>query len=116
MPLVPGVAITNAVRDVLKGDFISACARMVEAFMIAAAVAVGVGAGIFFGRQVGFAPEAIGFITNITRSGFVGYAVGFLAAAGSIIGFSFILEVPKKFVFASAITAAFGWTAYLLRS
>ncbi|MDY5355216.1 MAG: threonine/serine exporter family protein [Eubacteriales bacterium] len=114
MPLVPGVAITNAVRDVLKGDFISACARMVEAFMIAAAVAVGVGAGIFFGRQVGFAPEAIGFITNITRSGFVGYAVGFLAAAGSIIGFSFILEVPKKFVFASAITAAFGWTAYLL--
>lgn len=113
MPLVPGVAITNAVRDVLQGDFISACARMVEAFMIAAAVAVGVGAGIFFGQKVGFAPETIGFITNITREGFVGYAVGFAAAAFSIVGFSFILEVPKKFIVASAFTAAIGWTANL---
>lgn len=113
MPLVPGVAITNAVRDVLQGDFISACARMVEAFMIAAAVAVGVGAGIFFGQKVGFAPETIGFITNITRDGFVGYAVGFMAAAFSIVGFSFILEVPKKFIVASAFTAAIGWTANL---
>ena len=114
MPLVPGVAITNAVRDVLQGDFISACARMVEAFMIAAAVAVGVGAGIFFGQKVGFAPETIGFITNITREGFFGYAVGFIAAAMSIVGFSLILEVPKKFIIASAFTAAIGWMAYLL--
>lgn len=113
MPLVPGVAITNAVRDVLQGDFISACARMVEAFMIAAAVAVGVGAGIFFGQRVGFAPETIGFITNITRDGFVGYAVGFIAAAFSIVGFSFILEVPKKFIVASAFTASIGWMANL---
>lgn len=113
MPLVPGVAITNAVRDVLQGDFISACARMVEAFMIAAAVAVGVGAGIFLGQKVGFAPETIGFITNITRNGFVGYAVGFAAAAFSIVGFSFILEVPKRFIVASAFTAAIGWTANL---
>ncbi len=113
MPLVPGVAITNAVRDVLQGDFISACARMVEAFMIAAAVAVGVGAGIFFCRKVGIAPETIGFITSITREGFVGYAVGFVAAAFSIVGFSFILDVPKKFIIASAFTAAMGWVANL---
>ncbi len=113
MPLVPGVAITNAVRDVLQGDFISACARMVEAFMIAAAVAVGVGAGIFFCRKVGVAPETIGFITSITREGFVGYAVGFVAAAFSIVGFSFILDVPKKFIVASAFTAAMGWVANL---
>lgn len=113
MPLVPGVAITNAVRDVLQGDFISACARMVEAFMIAAAVAVGVGAGIFFCRKVGVAPETIGFITSITREGFVGYAVGFAAAAFSIVGFSFLLDVPKKFIVASAFTAATGWTANL---
>lgn len=46
MPLVPGVAITNAVRDTLRGDYISGGARILEAFVTAAAVAIGVGAGI----------------------------------------------------------------------
>lgn len=46
MPLVPGVAITNAVRDTLQGDYISGGARILEAFLKAAAVALGVGAGI----------------------------------------------------------------------
>lgn len=46
MPLVPGVAITNAVRDTLHGDYISGGARILEAFLKAAAVALGVGAGI----------------------------------------------------------------------
>lgn len=32
MPLVPGVAITNAVFDTLHGDYISGTARMMEAF------------------------------------------------------------------------------------
>lgn len=43
MPLVPGVAITNAVRDTLQGDYISGCARILEAFLKAAAIALGVG-------------------------------------------------------------------------
>lgn len=46
MPLVPGVAITNAVRDTLLGDYISGAARILEAFLIAAAVALGVGTGM----------------------------------------------------------------------
>lgn len=46
MPLVPGVAITNAVRDTLQGDYISGGARILEAFLMAAAVALGVGAGM----------------------------------------------------------------------
>lgn len=46
MPMVPGVAITNAIRDTLRGDYISGGARALEAFVTAAAVAIGVGAGI----------------------------------------------------------------------
>ena len=48
MPLVPGVAITNAVRDILQGDYMSGNARVLEAFLTAAGIAVGVGAGIWF--------------------------------------------------------------------
>lgn len=50
MPLVPGVAITTAIRDVLHGDYQSGTARVAEAFIIATAVAVGVGAGLFVFR------------------------------------------------------------------
>lgn len=43
MPLVPGVAITNAIRDTLNGDYISGAARALEAFIKALAIALGVG-------------------------------------------------------------------------
>lgn len=46
MPIVPGVAITNAIRDTLQGDYLSGCARILEAFLKAASIALGVGIGI----------------------------------------------------------------------
>ncbi len=46
MPIVPGVAITNAIRDTLQGDYLSGCARILEAFLKAASIALGVGLGM----------------------------------------------------------------------
>lgn len=46
MPLVPGVAITNSIRDTLQGDYLSGCARILEAFLKAASIAVGIGIGM----------------------------------------------------------------------
>ena len=46
MPIVPGVAITNAIRDTLQADYLSGCARILEAFLTAASVAVGIGLGM----------------------------------------------------------------------
>ncbi|WP_430885782.1 threonine/serine ThrE exporter family protein [Fusibacter sp. JL216-2] len=43
MPLVPGVAITNALRDTISGDFVSGVSKLSEAFGIAIAIALGVG-------------------------------------------------------------------------
>jgi len=43
MPLVPGVAITNAVRDSLSGELVSGVARIMEAIIIAFGIAFGVG-------------------------------------------------------------------------
>ena len=47
MPFVPGAAITNAVFDTLHGDYLSGLARAAEAFVIAAAVAAGIGIGMY---------------------------------------------------------------------
>ncbi len=46
MPLVPGVAITNGVRDVLEGDYISGNSRILKAFLTATGIAIGIGVGI----------------------------------------------------------------------
>lgn len=46
MPLVPGVAITNAIRDTLQGDYLSGCARILEAFLKASSIALGIGVGM----------------------------------------------------------------------
>lgn len=43
MILLPGVAITNAIRDSLSGDILSGMIRVFEAFINSAAIAVGVG-------------------------------------------------------------------------
>ncbi|MCG0611491.1 integral membrane protein [Lactiplantibacillus plantarum] len=42
MPLVPGVPLTNAVRDTLAGNFVSGPARGVEAMLSAAALGFGI--------------------------------------------------------------------------
>ena len=46
MLLVPGLAITNAIRDTIAGDLVSGLTRAAEAFFIAISVAVGTGAGL----------------------------------------------------------------------
>jgi len=46
MPLAPGVIFTTAIRDTLNGDYSAGAARMLEAVVVALAVAAGVGSGI----------------------------------------------------------------------
>ena len=44
MPLLPGLAMTNAIRDTMRGDLVSGVARGAEALLVA--VALGTGAGL----------------------------------------------------------------------
>jgi len=41
MQVVPGMAIVNAIRDLIAGDLIAGTARLVDAFMVAAGLSVG---------------------------------------------------------------------------
>lgn len=43
MLLVPGLAITNAIRDTIAGDLLASLARALEAFLIAVGIATGTG-------------------------------------------------------------------------
>ena len=43
IPLLPGVSLTNAIRDTVMGDIVSGTARLAETVLIAIAIAGGVG-------------------------------------------------------------------------
>lgn len=43
MLLAPGLAITNAIRDTIYGDYLSGLSRGLEAFLVAVAIAIGSG-------------------------------------------------------------------------
>lgn len=48
MILVPGVVVTNAVRDTINGDILSGTIRTIEAIIVAAGIAFGVGMTLYF--------------------------------------------------------------------
>lgn len=43
MPLVPGIAFTNAIRDIADSDFLSGTVRMIDALLVFVYIAIGVG-------------------------------------------------------------------------
>ncbi|MEG1578139.1 MAG: threonine/serine exporter family protein [Oscillospiraceae bacterium] len=53
MILVPGVAMTNAIRDIMEGDLISGIAKLGEALLVAAAIALGTGLALTFSQWWG---------------------------------------------------------------
>lgn len=55
MPLIPGVMFVNAVRDIASGDYITGSVRMIDAAVIAAGIAMGVGVALITVRYFGFA-------------------------------------------------------------
>ncbi|HML46494.1 MAG TPA: threonine/serine exporter family protein [Clostridia bacterium] len=50
MPLLPGVAMTNAVRDTIRGDLLAGVTRGVEALLVAVLLAAGVVVGLWLGK------------------------------------------------------------------
>ena len=52
MLLVPGIMFTNAFREVLLGDTISGVLRLLEAVLLAAAMALGIMAAMWLAGQL----------------------------------------------------------------
>ncbi|MDO5418138.1 MAG: threonine/serine exporter family protein [Lachnospiraceae bacterium] len=60
MPLIPGVAFTNAIRDIADGDYISGSVRMLDAMLVFFCIAMGVGLMFTLSHQFGIFWQTIG--------------------------------------------------------
>ena len=113
MPLVPGTAFTGAIRDILAGDYVSGTARIIEAIIVAASVALGVAFGFVVADFLGF-----NLVVEFTLEGihaFGGHAFfAVLATFVGILGFCPVFSCPYKFIIICCSEASVCWAVYLL--
>lgn len=112
IPLIPGVAFTNGIRDIADEDYIAGATRLLDAIMVFFCIAAGVvvtfmAAYLIEGQMImvsGTEPDALCGTLPIQA----------LAAFVGTVGFSVIFGVPRKNYVQTALVAAIGWVAYLV--
>lgn len=113
MPLVPGLAMTTAFRDILQGDYLSAGSRILEALMVAVCVAIGIGTGMSCSDLLGLS-ETLTLSFNLSVANIPEFLFAVFCAGVAIIGFYILFDTPKKYFFACGLNAALAWAVYLI--
>ena len=107
MILVPGLLFTNAMRDIIYGDTNSGVNRIVQVFLVAAALALGTAAAwnaaaTIWGVPVDAYSRTYGFWMQ-NFSCFIG-----------CIGFAILFNIHGKGVFLCSLGGVLTWSVYLL--
>lgn len=105
MLLVPGLLFTNAMRDIIFGDTNSGINRVVEALLIAVAVAIGTAAAWNFVDAIWKIP---GQMEKIAHGPLVTCLVSFVACAGFVI----VFNIHGRGNMLCALGGAVTWGAY----
>ena len=107
MLLVPGLLFTNAMRDIIFGDTNSGINRVVEALLIAVAVALGTAAAWNLVDALHTLPQQMG---TVDHSPYLTCFVSFAACAGFVIVFN--IHGYGKLL--CALGGAITWAAYCI--
>ena len=123
MPLVPGVAFTNSIRDVADGDYISGSVRMLDALLVFFCIAIGVGIGF---SLISLVPgsgtlQEMGQLAESSGSGAMGdiemfgqLAKEILSAVIGTVSFSVLFGVPREYYPYCGFIGGAGWLVYCL--
>ncbi|MCQ2603917.1 MAG: threonine/serine exporter family protein [Spirochaetia bacterium] len=106
MTLVPGVILVNAIRDIIAGDLVAGTAKLLEAFVIAAALSIGAAFGL-----IPFASETSKIAPVKVWDSLV---PAFLAAFFTTAAFAYFFYIPKYDIFLASLLGAAGWIIFLI--
>ena len=107
MILVPGLLLTNAMRDVIYGDTNSGINRVVQVILIAVAIALGTAAAW---RVTAFHYGQLGGADVVVHT----YPVQIIVSFIGCIGFAIYFNVHRMGVLICSLGGALTWAAYLL--
>ena len=107
MILVPGLLFTNAMRDIIYGDTNSGVNRIVQVFLVAAALALGTAAAWNTVATLWGAPPDV-YSLNY------GFWMQNLACFIGCIGFAILYNIHGISLFHSALGGVLTWSVYLL--
>ena len=105
MLLVPGLLITNAMRDIIFGDTISGVNRIVQVLLVAAAIALGTGAAWNFCNAL------FGISANPSPVTYSAPIQIFAAMLGSL-GFALIFNIHGSGFFLCVLGGGICWAVY----
>ncbi len=106
MSLVPGLAIVNAIRDIISGDLVAGSARVLEAFVIAAALSVGTAFGLLLLPAGSAGSSSLLLLTNPVPA--------FFLALGATAAFAWFFYISRYDILWSSLCGALGWLVFLL--
>ena len=114
IPLIPGVAFTNGLRDIANEDYLAGVTRLLDALLVFLSIAIGV--CITFILHSYIAGSMIQLRGTITDPFTAAVPVQMLAALVGTASFAVLFGVPRKYYFSAGVVGMFGWLAYLLVS
>ena len=105
MSLVPGLAIVNAIRDIIAGDLLAGSARLLEAFVIAAALSLGAAFGLML------FPAETQYVTALLtlNSPVIAFILAFFATAS----FAYFFYISRYDIFWTSLFGGLGWLVYV---
>lgn len=103
MLLIPGIAMTNAVRNILVGNTISGLMRLIEALLWSAALALGFMAAMFLTGDV-YSPADGASLSNAAK---------LITAGVGSMGFSLMFNVRKNLLPLAVLGGVLDWAVYL---
>lgn len=107
MILVPGLIITNAMRDIIFGDTNSGINRIVQVFLIAAAIALGTGVAWNLSNALWGMPVNAQIIEH-------SYIIQCIASIIGCTGFFILFNIHGPGSFLCALGGGITWAAYCL--
>ena len=107
-PMLPGLAMTNAVRDTIQGDYVSGGGRLMESTVKSLSIVLGVTVGLMIGKYIPTYESTSTFV-DYSSTSLIVIAAALLVSAGYCI----IMEVSPKYLVFAAVIGAVGRYIYL---
>lgn len=112
MLLIPGIAITNSIRDLLIGDMLTGLLRLANSVLLALTIAIGFALPMLFvHRTLGI---SLKLLAEMRLTVTYAPAIQLLVALISTIGFSIFLNIKGKQLIYAGLGGFLTWGVYLL--